>query len=97
MNLLNTLLAVVSFIGFFAAVEYVTYRVMEREHRKRNLYRLFFAFAWTALALAHMWVVAPLLNLPPTATIGLGFGLLFVLIAGGLGIPGLRAIAEFGL
>ena len=97
MNLLNTLLAVVSFIGFFAAVEYVTYRVMEREHRKRNLYRLFFAFAWTALALAHMWVVAPLLNLPPTATIGLGFGLLFVFISGGLGIPGLRAIAEVGL
>ena len=97
MNLLNTLLAVVSFIGFFAAVEYVTYRVMEREHRKRNLYRLSFAFAWTALALAHMWVVAPLLNLPPTATIGLGFGLLFVFISGGLGIPGLRAIAEVGL
>jgi AAA+ superfamily predicted ATPase len=97
MNILDSMLAVVSFIGFFAAVEYVTYRVMEREHRKKNVYRLFFAFTWTGLALAHMWVVAPLLNLPPTATIGLGFGLLSVFIAGGLGIPGLRGIAEVGL
>jgi SpoVK/Ycf46/Vps4 family AAA+-type ATPase len=70
---------------------------MEREHRKRDIYRLFFMLAWTALAYVHMWLIAPLLNLPPTAAVGLGFALLFVFIAGGLGVPGLRTIADIGL
>jgi len=43
MSLFDTALAVVVFLGFFAIVEYTTYRVMEREHRKRSLYRLFFS------------------------------------------------------
>jgi AAA+ superfamily predicted ATPase len=97
MSFLDTALAVVVFVGFFAVVEYATYRIMEREHRKRNIYRVFFMLAWTTLALIHMWVVAPLLDLPPTAAVGLGIGLLFVFIAGGLGVPGLRTIAEIGL
>jgi len=97
MSLLDTTLAVVAFLGFFAIVEYATYRVMEREHRKRDLYRLFFMLAWTGLALVHMWVVAPLLNLPPTAAVGLGVGLLLVFLAGGLGVPGLRTVAEIGM
>ena len=97
MSLLDTVLAVVAFLGFFAIVEFATYRIMEREHRKRDIYRLFFMLAWSTLAFVHMWVIAPLLDLPPTAAVGLGFGLLFVFIAGGLGVPGLRTIAEIGL
>ena len=97
MSLLETALSIVAFLGFFAMVEYATYRVMEREHRKRDIYRLFFMLAWTGLAFAHMWVIAPFLNLPPTATVGLGVGLLFVFIAGGLGVPGLKTIADIGL
>ena len=97
MSVLDTVLGVIAFLGFFAIVEYATYRVMEREHRKRDIYRLFFMIAWTGLAFAHMWVIAPFLNLPPTAAVGLGFGLLFVFIAGGLGVPGLKTIAEIGL
>ncbi|AXG08352.1 AAA family ATPase (plasmid) [Haloplanus rubicundus] len=97
MSFLDIALSVVAFLGFFAIVEYATYRVMEREHRKRDLYRLFFMVAWTTLAFVHMWVVAPLLNLPPTAAVGLGFGLLFVFIAGNLGVPGLKLIGGIGL
>jgi AAA+ superfamily predicted ATPase len=97
MSLLDTALAVVAFLGFFAIVEYATYRVMEREHRKRDIYRLFFMLAWTGLAFVHMWVIAPLLDLPPTAAVGLGFGLLFVFIAGGLGVPGLKSVGGIGL
>jgi AAA+ superfamily predicted ATPase len=97
MSLLNTALAVVAFLGFFAVVEYATYRVMEREHRKRNIYRLFFMLAWTVLALLHMWVVAPLLNLPPTAAVGLGFGVLIVFLLGLLELPILRSVGVIGL
>lgn len=97
MSFLDIALSVVAFLGFFAIVEYATYRVMEREHRKRNLYRLFFMVAWTTLAFVHMWVIAPLLNLPPTAAVGLGFGLLFVFIAGNLGVPGLKSVGGIGL
>ena len=97
MSFLDTALSVVAFLGFFAIVEYATYRIMEREHRKRDIYRLFFMLAWTTLAFVHMWLIAPLLNLPPTAAVGLGFALLFVFIAGGVGVPGLRTIADIGL
>ena len=97
MSLLDTALAVIAFLGFFAIVEYATYRVMEREHRKRDIYRLFFILAWTTLAFIHMWVIAPLLELPPTAAVGLGFGLLFVFIAGGLGVPALKSVGGIGL
>ncbi len=97
MSILGTVFAVIAFLGFFVIVEYATYRVMEREHRKRDIYRLFFMIAWTTLAFVQMWVIAPLLKLPPTAVVGLGFGLLFVFIAGGLGVPGLRTIADIGL
>ncbi|MFC6943126.1 ATP-binding protein [Salinirubellus sp. GCM10025818] len=97
MSILDTALAVIAFLGFFAIVEYATYRVMEREHRKRDIYRLFFMLAWTTLAFVHMWVIAPLLELPPTAAVGLGFGLLFVFITGGLGVPGLKSVGGIGL
>jgi AAA+ superfamily predicted ATPase len=70
---------------------------MEREHRERDIYRLFFMIAWTALAFVHMWVVAPMLDLPPTGVVALGAGLLLVFIAGGVGVPGLRTIADVGL
>jgi len=96
-NFLDIALSVVAFLGFFAIVEYATYQVMEREHRKRDVYRLFFMIAWTTLAFVHMWVIAPLLNLPSTAVVGLGAVLLSVLIAGGFGVPGLRTIADVGL
>jgi len=97
MSILGTAFSVGAFLGFFAIVEYTTYRIMEREHRKRDLYRLFFMISWTALAFVHMWVIAPLLNLPPTAAVGLGFGLLFVFIAGSLGVPGLKSVGGIGL
>jgi len=97
MSLLNTALAVVVFLGSFAVVEYATFRVMERGHRKRNIYRLFFMLAWTALALLHMWVVAPLLNLPPTAAVVLGFGILIVFLLGLLELPILRSVGVIGL
>ena len=97
MSLLNTALAVVVFLGFFAVVEYATFRVMERGHRKKNIYRLFFMLAWTALALLHMWVVAPLLNLPPTAAVVLGFGVLIVFLLGLLELPILRSVGVIGL
>lgn len=97
MNLLETALAVLAFIGFFAIVEYATYRIMEREHRKRNLYRLCFMLAWLGLALVHMWVIAPLLNLPPSAAVGLGFCLLAALVFGSLGVPILKSIGGIGL
>ncbi|WP_318571188.1 ATP-binding protein [Salinigranum marinum] len=97
MSLLDTALAVIAFLGFFAIVEYATYQVMQREHRKRDIYRLFFMLGWTGLAFAHMWVIAPFLNLPPTAAVGLGFGLLFVFIAGSLGVPGLKSVGGIGL
>ena len=97
MSLINTALAVVAFLGFFAVIEYATYQIMEREHRKRNIYALFFMLAWTALALLHMWVVAPLLNLPPTAAIGLGLGVLIVLILGLLEFPILKSVGVIGL
>jgi transitional endoplasmic reticulum ATPase len=97
MSLLETALSIVAFLGFFAIVECATYRIMERDHRKRDIYRLFFMLAWTGLAFAHMWVIAPFLDLPPTAAVGLGVGLLFVFIAGGLGVPGLKTIADIGL
>ena len=97
MSLLDTTLAVVAFLGFFATVEYTTYRVIEREHRKRSLYRLFFVFAWTGLALVHMWVVAPLLNLPPTAAVGVGVGILIVFFLGLLDLPFFRSVGVIGL
>jgi transitional endoplasmic reticulum ATPase len=97
MSLLDTALAAVAFLGFFAIVEYATYRVIEREHRKRNLYRLFFMLAWTVLALVHMWVVAPLLNLPPTAAVGFGVGILTVFILGLLDLPVFRSVGVIGL
>ena len=97
MSFLDTALAAIAFVGFFAIVEYATYRVMEREHTKRDIYRLFFILAWTTLAFVHMWVIAPLLELPPTAAVGLGFGLLFVFIAGSLGVPALKSVGGIGL
>lgn len=83
MSILDTVLAVAIFLGLFASVEYVTYRVMERKHEKRSVYRLLFMLAWTTLAFVHMWVVAPLLNLPPTAVVALGLGILMIYVAGG--------------
>ena len=97
MSLFETTLAVVAFLGFFAIVEYTTYRVMEREHRKRSLYRLLFVLAWTVLALVHMWVVAPLLNLPPTAAVGVGVGILIVFLLGLLDLPLFRSVGVIGL
>ncbi|WP_251344509.1 ATP-binding protein [Haloplanus halophilus] len=97
MSFLDTALSVVAFLGFFAIVEYATYRVMEREHRKRDLYRLFFIFAWTTLALVHMWVIAPWLNLPPTAAIGVGLGILAMFILGLLNLPVFRSVGVIGL
>jgi ATP-dependent 26S proteasome regulatory subunit len=97
MSILDTVLAVAIFLGLFASVEYVTYRVMERKHEKRNVYRLLFMLAWTTLAFVHMWVVAPLLNLPPTAVVALGLGILMIYVAGGLGIPVFKSIGVIGL
>jgi len=97
MTVLNTGFAVVIFLGFFASVEYVTYRVMERKHGKRSSYRLFFMLSWTALALIHMWVVAPLLNLPPTAIVALGAGILMTYIAGGFELPVFKSVGVIGL
>ena len=97
MSILDTVLAVAIFLGIFASVEYVTYRVMERKHEKRNVYRLLFMLAWTTLAFVHMWVVAPLLNLPPTAVVALGLGILMIYVAGGLGIPVFKSIGVIGL
>jgi hypothetical protein len=97
MSILDTVLAVAIFLGLFASVEYVTYRVMERKHEKRSVYRLLFMLAWTTLAFIHMWVVAPLLNLPPTAAVALGLGILMIYVAGGLGIPVFKSIGVIGL
>jgi SpoVK/Ycf46/Vps4 family AAA+-type ATPase len=97
MSLLDTGLSIVAFLGFFAVVEYATYRIIQRDHRKRGIYRLFLMLTWTGLAFAHMWVIAPLLNLPPTAAVALGFGLLLALIAGSFGVPGLKSVGGIGL
>ena len=97
MSLLDTGLSIVAFLGFFAIVEYATYWIIERDHRKRGIYRLFLMLMWTGLAFVQMWVIAPLLNLPPTATVALGFGLLLALIAGSLGVPGLKSVGGIGL
>jgi AAA+ superfamily predicted ATPase len=97
MTIVDTALAIVAFVGLFATVEYATYRVMERKHKKRGIYRLFFMLAWTSLAFVHMWVVAPLLNLPPTAVVALGFTILVIFIIGGLGAPLLSSVAVIGL
>jgi len=97
MSLLDTGLSIIAFLGFFAIVEYATYRIIQRDHRKRDIYRLFLMLTWTGLAFAHMWVVAPLLNLPSTAVVALGFGLLLALIAGSLGVPGLKSVGGIGL
>lgn len=97
MSILKTVLAVVAFLGFFAVVEYATYRVMEREHEKRGIYRLFFMLAWTILAMVHMWVITSLLDFPPSAVVALGIGILIVHIAGGLGVPVLDSVGTIGL
>ncbi|RCU44318.1 ATP-binding protein [Haloplanus salinus] len=97
MSILDTVLAVAIFLGLFASVEYVTYGVMESKHEKRNIYELLFMLAWTTLAFVHMWVVAPLLNLPPTAVVALGLGILMIYVAGGLGIPVFKSIGVIGL
>ena len=97
MSVLETSLAVVVFLGFFAVVEYATFRIMEREHEKRAVYRLFFMLAWTILALVHMWVVASLLGFPPSSVVALGAGILVVHIAGGLGVPVLNSVGVIGL
>ena len=97
MSLLDVSIAIIAFVGFFVIVEYTTYRTMERSHRKRGVYRLFFMLAWTGLAFVHMWVIAPFLNLPPTAVVGLGVSLLFVFIVGALGVPGLKSVGGIGL
>jgi len=97
MSILGTAVSIFAFLAIFAVVEYATYRIMEREHKKRGIYRLFFMLGWTTLALLHMWVIAPWLNLPPTAAVGLGLGILVVFIIGGLGAPLLSSIAVIGL
>ena len=97
MSVLKTVLAVVAFLGFFAVVEYATYRVMEREHEKRGIYQLFFMLAWTILAMVHMWVITALLDFPPSAVVALGIGILIVHIAGGLGVPILDSVGTIGL
>ncbi|WP_324665693.1 AAA family ATPase [Haloarcula sediminis] len=97
MKLLNTVLSVIIFLSIFVTVEYVTYRFMERDHEKRSIYRLFFIIGWSALALIHMWVVAPWLNLPPTAVIALGLGIIIVFIAGGIGLPVFKSVDAIGL
>lgn len=97
MSILEIAIGVAGFLGLFAAVEYATYRIMEREHEKRGIYRLFFILGWTTLALLHMWVVAPLLNLPPTAVVGLGLGILAIHIGGDLRIPVLKTVGVVGL
>ncbi|WP_049934183.1 ATP-binding protein [Haloplanus natans] len=97
MSILEIAISVAGFLGLFAVVEYATYRIMEREHEKRGIYRLFFMLGWTTLALLHMWVVAPLLNLPPTAVVGLGLGILAIHIGGDLRIPVLKTIGVIGL
>jgi AAA+ superfamily predicted ATPase len=97
MSTLETAISVIVFLGVFAIVEYATYRIMEREHEKRGIYRLFFMLGWTTLALLHMWIVAPLLNLPPTAVVGLGLGILSIHIGGDLRIPVLKTVGVVGL
>jgi len=97
MSILETAISVIVFLGLFAIVEYATYRIMEREHEKRGIYRLFFMLGWTTLALFHMWIVAPLLNLPPTAVVGLGLGILAIHIGGDLRIPVLKTVGVIGL
>jgi AAA+ superfamily predicted ATPase len=97
MKLLNTVLSVIIFLGIFATIEYVTYRVMERDHKKRSIYRLFFIFVWSALALIHMWIVAPWLDLPPNAVVALGLGILIVYVAGGFGFPLFKSVGVIGL
>ena len=97
MSILGSAISAFAFLGLFAVVEYATYRVMEQEHEKRTIYRLSFILGWTSLALLHMWVIAPWLNLPPTAAVALGLGILAVFIIGGLGAPVLSSIAVIGL
>jgi AAA+ superfamily predicted ATPase len=97
MKLLNTVLSVIVFLGIFATIEYVTYRVIERDHKKRSIYRLFLVLAWSTLALIHMWVVAPWLNLPPTAVVALGLGILIAYVAGGFGLPVFKSVGVIGL
>jgi len=97
MSFLGSAISAFAFLGLFAVVEYATYRIMEQEHEKRGIYRLFFILGWTSLALLHMWVIAPWLNLPPTAAIALGLGILAIFIIGGLGAPVLSSIAVIGL
>jgi len=97
MSILETVIGILAFLGVFVVVEYATYRIMEREHEKRGIYRVFFMLGWTTLALLHMWVIAPWLNLPPGAAVGLGLGILVVFIIGGLGAPVLSSIAVMGL
>ena len=97
MTILDTALAIVAFVGFFALVEYGTYRLIEREHKKRQIYRLFLMLGWTTLAFVHMWVVAPLLNLPPTAVVALGLGILVLFILGLSDLPILGPISIIGL
>jgi len=94
---LNIVLSVIIFIGIFVTIEYFTYRIMEREHEKRRVYRLFFILAWSGLAYIHMWVIAPWLNLPPTAVVGLGFGILTIYIAGGFGLSVFKSVGAIGL
>lgn len=53
--------------------------------------------AWTVLALVHMWVIAPLLNLPPTAAVGVGVGILTVFILGLLDLPAFRSVGVIRL
>jgi len=97
MSILNSALAVAIFLGIFASVEYATYRFMERQHEKKRVYQLLFMLTWTTLAFLHMWIVAPSLNLPPTAVVALGLGILMIYIAGGLGIPVFKSIGVIGL
>src|SRR6056297_332759 len=97
MKFLNTALSIILFLGIFATIEYATYRIMEREHKKRSIYRLFLIIGWSALALIHMWVVAPWLNLPPIAVVGLGLGILIVYVAGGFGLPVFKSVGVIGL
>jgi len=97
MSIPNTVLNIVIFTGFFGVIEYATYLIMERKHEKRDAYLLFFILAWTALALVHMWLVAPLLNLPPAAVIGFGLCILVIHIGGDLEIPVLSTASVVGL
>ena len=97
MTILDTALAVVVFVGFFALIEYGTYRLIVREHKKRQIYRLFLMLGWTSVALVHMWVVAPLLSLPPTAVAALGLGILILFILGLSNLPVIEPISIIGL